>query len=329
MSIVARLALGLALLATPAMQDMATHAIAASPADVARQDDRSDEIQDQEDAIDAAQNMDQARQAAGQEVPSAPKEFNFRINAPFYYTSNATLVQSGEPAALELDPEIELGWTRSLTSVPLKLSVRLKADTDRYINVPQADGNEASGSFKAAYYDVNNDQAWAPFISYRGTGEYDSTFSPRTEERNDFALGFDKFLYFGSDFHLLPASARSRVTAVWSLGFSLYVQRRLREPGPDSYATYVVPSVTYVASRELTMSLFLNVRERWFDSVTSSTTTPLRRDFEIEPIVTLAYNPSEGLFARGRGSQRQLLGSPQIALQIGRASCRERVSNCV
>jgi hypothetical protein len=173
---------------------METHAIAASSADVARQGDRSDEIQDQEDAIDAAQNMNQARQATDQEVPSAPKEFNFRISAPLYYSSNATQVRSGRPAALELDTEIELGRARSLTSVPLKLSVRLKADTDRYVNVPQANGNEASGSIKAVYYDVNNDEGWTPFISYRGMGIYDSTFSPQTEARNDFALGFDKRL---------------------------------------------------------------------------------------------------------------------------------------
>jgi hypothetical protein len=51
--------------------------------------------------------------------------------------------------------------------------------------------------------------------------------------------------------------------------------------------------------------------------VTSSTTTSLRRYFEMEPIVTLACDPSESLFASGGTARQQLLGSPQIALQIG------------
>jgi len=207
MAAAARIALATAALVTIAVPLTARHAMAASPADTAGQDDRSDRTEDQEDAIDAAQDAAQARQVAGQPAAPAPTMFNFRVNAPLNYNSNAAETLSGEPAALEGDPEIELGWTRRLTSVPLRLSVKLRADTDRFANVPQANEDEVSESIKAAYYDANDDQAWAPFVSYKNTALFEATFGPWTETRNDFAIGFDKIFYFDGNFHWLPTAA--------------------------------------------------------------------------------------------------------------------------
>src|SRR5580704_14642483 len=194
-------ALGMAvLLLTAPLPSAIAQTIAANQADTAEQDDRSDRIQDQEDAIDAAQDTVQVQQDVAQGVPPAPQEFNFRINVPLSYNSNAEEAPSGGPAALGADPEIELGWTRSLTSVPLKITARLRADTDRYADVPRAGEDEASWSVKASYYDADNDQAWAPFVSYKGGTIFDPTFSPWTETRNDLALGFDKFFNFDAGF---------------------------------------------------------------------------------------------------------------------------------
>ena len=304
----ARIALGTVVLLTLGLPLMARHAVAADTTD---QDDRSDRIEEQEDAIDATQDRAQERRAADQPVPPAPRAFNFRVSAPLYYNSNGEEVQSGGTGALEGDPEVELSWARRLTSVPLKISVRLRADTDRYANAPLANEDEVSGSFKASYYDANNDQQWAPFFSFKSAGIFDATFSPWTETKNDLALGLDKFFNFDGGFHLLPPSTRSQGAAVWSFGVSSFVQRRLRAPGPSSTAVYIVPSVTYVPSEDWTVSLFASTRERWFDTVTSSTKTTLRRDFEIEPIFTVAYDPD-------------FPGAPQIALQI---SFERRSSN--
>jgi hypothetical protein len=300
---VARIALGIAVVlgsppGTPRL------AMAGSATDAAAQDDRSDRADDQQDAIDAAADAAQARQAAGQAAPPTPREFNFRINAPLQYNSNPAQAPSGSRAALEADPAIELGWTRSLTSMPLKLSVRLRADTDRYTNAPQANEDEVSGSFKASYYDVNNDQAWAPFFSYKAGALFDATFSPWTETKNDLALGVDKLFNFDGDLQRLPASGRSRGAAVWSFGVSSFIQRRLRTPGPDSIALYVAPSATYAPTENWTVSLFVNARERWFDGISSPIAPVSRRDFEIEPISTIAYDP-------------KLPGAPQVALQVG------------
>jgi hypothetical protein len=297
--LVTRTALTTAVLLVLGLPLIARHAIAADTTD---QDDRSDRISDQADAINAAQDGAQERRAVEQPTPPSPNVFNFRISAPLYYNSNATEAQSRGPAALEGDPELELGWSRNLTSLPLKLSVKLRADIDRYANALQGDEDEVSGIFKASYYDAQNDQQWSPFFSYKSAALYDPTFSPWTETRNDFALGLDKVFNFDGDFHLLPPSPRSRAAATWSFGVSTYVQRRLRVPGPSSTAFYMVPSVTYVPAEDWTVSLFGNTRERWFDSVTSGTQTTSRRDFEIEPIFTVAYDP-------------KFPGAPQIALQ--------------
>jgi hypothetical protein len=301
-------ALGLAVLfLTAPLPSAIARTLTANQGDTAEQDDRSDQIQDQEDAIDAAQDTVQAQQA----VPLAPQEFNFRVNVPLSYNSNAEEAPSGGPAALEADPEVELRWTRSLTSVPLKITARLMADTDRYAAVPQAGEDEASWSVKASYYDADNDQAWAPFVSYKGATLFDPTFSPWTETRNDFALGFDKFFNFDADFNPLPPSQRSRAVAVWIFGVSAFVQRRLRTPAPDSTALYLVPSATHVLDENWIISLFMNTRERWFDTMQSPTSTTSRRDFEMEPALTIAYDP-------------KLPGAPQIALQ---ASFERRSSN--
>jgi hypothetical protein len=307
----ASIMLARAILLTSVLGGVVRPAMAASPADTAGQDGLSDRMQAMEDAIGAAQDAAQERRAADQAAPSVPPDFNFRVNAPLYFNSNPKELQSGGPKALEGDPELELGWGRSLTSVPLKLSVKLRADTDRFANVPEAGEDEFSGTSKASYYDANNDQAWAPFVSYKGSAEYEGTFSPWTETINDFALGLDKLFNFDGALHRLPASARSRGTAVWSLGVSFFVQRRLRTPGPSSTALYVVPSATFVPSKDWSVSLFMSTRERWFDSVTSAAATTSRRDLEIEPIVTIAYDT-------------RLPGKPQIALQ---ASFERRSSN--
>jgi hypothetical protein len=317
MPLTTRLSLAVAIGLLLLLPFTARQAVAQSASDAADRDDRSDRIQDQEDAIDAAHDLAQARQEAGQAIPPGPKEFTFRVSAPLYSNSNAEEVQSGGSAALEGDPEIEAVWARNLTSLPMKLSVRLRADTDRYANAPQANEDEASGMIKASYYDAGDDQAWAPFFSYKSAAIFDATFSSWTETKNDLALGVDRIINFDGGFDVLPAGARSRVSATWSLGFTAYVQRRLHTPGSNSTALYVVPSATYVPSKDWSISLYLTTRERWFDSASSTSGTTFRRDFEIEPILTVAYDPSATPFGNDGAALQRRFGSPQIALQIG------------
>jgi hypothetical protein len=291
-------------------EGQAMAAVPSGDSDAAARDDRSDRTEDQESAIDALNSAAQNRKLT---APSVPRPFTFRLNAPLYYNSNANEIPTRAPAALEGNPQMELGWRRTL--IPLQFSVRLGADADRYVAVPEAQEDQTYGSLKVAYYDPGNDQAWAPFVSYKNTLIFSATFAPWTETRNDFALGIDKFFSFDRGFHELPASGRSRVDAVWVLGMGTYVQRRLRTPGPDSVAVYFVPSVMFVPTKEWSVSVFVNARERWFDSVPSGATTISRQDSEINPILTIAYEPSDPL--SGGKALAQFLGTSQIALQIG------------
>jgi hypothetical protein len=155
-------------------------AIAASPTDPLAADQQSDREEILQDAIDAAFDAAQARKAA-QAPRAVPKEFSVRINAPLYYNSNVLLGQSG----LESNPEIALGWSPSWASLPFKPGVKLKAGTDRSTNVPQASQEEASGSFRLSYYDAGDDQAWAPFFSYKLEAIYGATFSPWLEQSRE------------------------------------------------------------------------------------------------------------------------------------------------
>jgi hypothetical protein len=168
--------------------------------------------------------------------------------------------------------------------------------------------DEASGSFRLSYYDASDDQAWAPFFSYKLEAIYGATFSPwprprtiSTSASTSSSVSMATFAYF-----LLP---RSRGAAVWTLGVTAYVQRRVRTPPSDSLALYVVPNATYLPSADWVISLSLETWLRWYQGVPARPIS--RRDFEINPVLTIAYDPST-LF--GGDSP---LGSPQIALEIG------------
>jgi hypothetical protein len=279
-------------------------AIAANPTDPLAADQESDRAENLDDAIDAALDAAEVHRAA--KAPHAvPKEFSVAINAPLYYNSNVD-----DHATLESDPEIALGWSRNLTSLPLKLNLKLKLTADRHANVPQADEDQASGSFKLSYYNASNDQAWAPFFFYKTNPIYNATFSPWIETKNDFNLGVDKLFNINGDFRLLPAAANSGGAAVWTLGVSAYVQRRVRTSPPNSRALYLVPSATYVPSANWVILASVETWERWYETVPSKPIA--RRDFEIQPILTIAYDPSTTFLGGGSG-----LGSPQIALQVG------------
>jgi hypothetical protein len=281
------------------------------------QDSRSDRIDEQEDAVDAAQDATYARDVAAQPIPVTPRDFNFRANLPIFYDSNPNELQSQGSSSMEADPEAELGWRKNPQAAPLAFSVRLRANTDRYGAEPQAGGDQTSARLMVSYKDKDNDQAWSPFLYYKGTMGFQGTFSTWTYTRNDLVAGLSKVFNFTGNFHGLPVSANSQVTAVWSLGFRLYVQRRLRVPGPDSVALYAVPSITYMPSPDWSVSLLASVRERWFDVPPSSSGTTPRRDFEVEPLLTIAYDPSTALFGSDGFARQQRFGAPQIALQIG------------
>jgi hypothetical protein len=243
-------------------------------------DEQSDRTGYLEDAIDTALDAVQAKASPA----VSNKEFSVGIEAPLYYNSNA----AGN-AALEGNPEIALGWSPNLAMLPFKPSVKLKASVDRYPNVSQTNEDQASASFKLPYYEAENDQAWSPFFLYKREAIYGATFSPWIATKDDFALGIDKLFNLDADFHSVPAAASSGTNAMWTLGVTGYGQRRNRTPPPGSLALYFVPSATYTPSADWVILLSMETSERWFDHLLGKIP---RRDFEIEPILTIGYRPS-------------------------------------
>lgn len=221
-----------------------------------------------------------------------------RIDAPLYYNSNAQEASSGGSSALEGDPAIEAGWSGAMTSLPLKFSVKLSADTDRYANVSQADEDEMSATFKTQYFDAEDDQALAPFVSYKGTLIFDATSSPWTQTRNNFGVGVAKVFNFDGGFRVLPISARSAANATWSVSVSVSVQRRIETPGADSTALLGELAVICTPSDQWAISLGVDAGRRWFDAVAGTGGSTARRDFSIEPLLTIVWDPSAVQWAR-------------------------------
>jgi hypothetical protein len=285
----------------------AAQAFAAEPSGGrAGQDARSDGVSDREDALDDATSTVEQNVTAAQPTPPQPRALNLRITAPFDFNSNARERGWNASPALEGDPEVELGWSRALSTVPLKLSIKLRADTDRFAGVPQADEDEASAAFKAQYYDATNDQALAPFVSYKSTAMFQPTFSPWTQTKNDFNLGLTKSFNFDASLRQLPPAPRSSTSAVWSVTVTASVQRRLRTPIPDSTALIGGIEVGYVPAKSWNILLGVTNTERWYDTATIRSRTVTRRDFKVEPLLTVAWEPPGDWF-----------GSPVIALQVG------------
>jgi hypothetical protein len=277
----------------PVLLGAVPSAIAASPIDPLAADQQSDRVEILQDAIDRAFDAAQARKAT-QAAPLVPKEFSVRINAPIYYNSNILLGQSG----LEGDPEIALGWSPSWASLPFKPTVKLKADTDRYTNVPQVSQDEATGSFKLSYYDASDDQAWR-----RSFHTNWRRYTPRRFRRGSRPRTISTSASTSSSVSMatfiLPA-ANSQGAAVWTLGITAYVQRRVRTSLSDSLALYVVPNATYLPSADWVIALSLETWERWYQGITAKPIS--RRDFEINPGPDNCVRPVH-LVCRGQPSE--------------------------
>src|SRR6516164_5502251 len=79
---------------------------AATATDPTAQDERSDRVEDRDEALEDAAAFKRQHEPA---VVSSPA-FEVRIDAPLYYDSNAQELQRGASAALEGNPEATFGW---------------------------------------------------------------------------------------------------------------------------------------------------------------------------------------------------------------------------
>lgn len=249
----------------------------------------------------------------GLEQQARRSTFTFNGLLPIFYNSNADLTPSGGTAgqnSAEFSPIVGVSWSTPVFDLPLRFTAGVRAEIDRFTQVPSADFDKVALSGRLQYIDPTNDQAYSPYFVYAPRFDFDPFFRERFATRQDLNLGVNKTFNFDADFRRVPFSPDTLAETVWSFGVTVFGQRRFRDPQPSSWAFYVIPSVTYVISESWNVSLGIEVMRRWFDPYLGFN----EAEWFIEPIATLEFVLPAAWFGSDRNAR--LFGRPAIDLQM-------------
>lgn len=219
--------------------------------------------------------------APGLEQAARTPQFTFNALAPLLYNSNPEFRSSGGPQSLEGSPVARLGWASQLFGTPLRVSGFASLEWERFPSANDASVDYFRSSARLQYITPGDDQALSPFFSYVPRMDFEPTFGENFATRQDLNFGFDKTFNFDGSFSRLSASANSSSDAVWSFGYSITGQRRIRDVFPQSWAIIFAPSASWVISPEWNASLSASLTRRWFNGAS--------RDFTVDPIGVLEY----------------------------------------
>ena len=206
----------------------------------------------------------------GLEQQARRSTFTFNVLVPIFYNSNADLTPSGGTAgqnSAEFSPIVGLSWATPVFDLPLRFTAGVRAEVDRFTQVPSADFDKVALSGRLQYIDPTNDQAYSPYFVYAPRFDFDPFFRERFATRQDLNLGVNKTFNFDADFQRVPFSPDTLAETIWSFGVTVFGQRRFRDPQPASWAFYLIPSVTYVISESWNVSLGIEVMRRWLRSL--------------------------------------------------------------
>ena len=203
--------------------------------------------------------------APGLEQPARVPQFTLNALAPALFNSNAQFLKSGGSNAFEGSPLVRLGWASQLFDTPIRVSGAASFETERFVNGPDAAIDYIRPSARAQYINFQDDQAFSPYLSYVPRLDFDPTFANNFATRQDLNLGIDKVFNFDGAFNRLPAAPSSSSATVWSFGFNVGAQRRFRDPSPQSYAFFFIPSASYVISDQWNASFSMAITRRWFE----------------------------------------------------------------
>ncbi len=248
--------------------------------------------------------------APGAEQQVARPQFRFNVLAPLNFDSNPLELGSGSPSSWGTFPVGNLSAAEPVGDLPLRVSVSVRSEFKRFFDASSADVDRLTFSGRVQYVDPTNDQAFSPYFAITPRLSFLPTFSDLTEARQDFNLGFSKSFHFDRSFQLVPIAADTSAATVWSVGFTAFVQRRLRQPQLSSDALTLVPSVSWAISKDWNASFAVELLGRWYDPDRFGETS---RDWEALPIATLEYIIPASLF--GSESVAKMLGRPAIDLQ--------------
>jgi hypothetical protein len=184
------------------------------------------------------------------------------------------------------------------------------APSSRASSTSRTPTSTASPSQAAQYVDPTNDQAWSPYFAITPRFSYLPTFSDQTEARQDFNLGFNKSFRFDRSFQLIPVAPDTSAETVWSFGLTAFAQKRFRQPQLSSDALVLVPSASWVISKDWNASFAVEMLGRWYEPDRFGEAS---HDWEVLPIATLEYIIPAYVF--GSEQFADLLGRPAIDLQ--------------
>lgn len=248
--------------------------------------------------------------APGAEQQAARPQFRFNFLAPLNFDSNAEEISSGGTSTWATFPVGNLSWAAPVANLPFRVSVNARSEFKRFFDASDVDIDRLTFSGRVQYVDPSNDQAFSPYFAVTPRFRYDATFSAQTEARQDFNLGVNKSFHFDGSFRLIPAAPDTSAETVWSFGLTAFAQKRFRQPQLSSDALVLVPSVSWVISKDWNASFAVEMLGRWYEADRFGATS---RDWEALPIATLEYIIPAALF--GGDPFADLLGRPAIDLQ--------------
>jgi hypothetical protein len=248
--------------------------------------------------------------APGAEQQAARPQFRFNFLAPLNFDSNAQAISSGGASSWGTFPIGNLAWAAPVGDLPFRVSANIRSEFKRFFDASDVDIDRLTFSGRLQYVDPSNDQAFSPYFAVTPRFSYLPTFSDQTEARQDFNLGFNKSFHLNSSFQLIPGASDTSAETVWSFGLTSFVQRRLRQPQLSSDALFLIPSASWVISKDWNASFALEMLGRWYDVDRFG---EANHDWEALPIATLEYIIPASLF--GSEQFANLLGRPAIDLQ--------------
>ena len=222
-----------------------------------------------------------------------PKLGEFQVNLvlPVYWQTNVQDTPRGGPGAVETNPSVDVRWSRRLDDVPIRLAVRIGADITRYSRFQSENGDDAYIGTSATYSDANDDQALAPYVSYRVKTLSGPALADWYETRNEFNVGITKTLNLDADLAMLPAGANTAKDASWSVSAGAAIQRRLRNPGPDSTAETITIGVSWVEMDSLAINVGTEIVWRSYDSImTRSGNNLAEQRFTVDPVISVVWD---------------------------------------
>ena len=203
--------------------------------------------------------------APGAEQQVERPQFRFNLLAPLNFDSNPLELGSGSDSSWGTFPVGNLSWAAPVGDLPFRVSANARSEFRRFFNEPDADVDRLTFSGRLQYVDPTNDQAFSPYFAITPRFSYLPTFSDQTQARQDFNLGFNKSFHLDRSFQLIPVSADTSADTVWSFGLTAFAQKRFRQPQLSSDALFLIPSASWVISKDWNANFAVEMLGRWYE----------------------------------------------------------------